>query len=1324
MQIPLQIQHKCNFFYINQVSKPGQTLRTMTFTYIRQISEKFAARLLAACFFMFLPHLILSQSSEKITLTWQAPVQVETGIQRFSFSGARFGTSTGEFPVYYKRLDNNRLTMEVTPLEVAPLSAEEERCITSTLPADFLIRPAIAIERKQEVSVLSVMPLRRNPGTGKAEKLISFQITYRERAVSSAQKSSGTTNFSQQSILSSGDWFKFGVTSDGIYKLTANQLINAGIPPAQLSLSGIRVFGNGGGMLPELNSVSRKDDLQECPITVTDENQDGLFNGNDYLLFYGQGPDQWYYNTSEKKYNHTKNIYSDTTFYFISGNAAGVPSRINKVSSLPASGTDPVITSFTDFTFYENEEQNFIKSGRGWYGEVFDVILNKKFNFTIPNLVPGPVKIKSSTIGRTVSVTSVYSQFNVSYNGATVLNHTIGNVGTSYTADFGRLSVLNGTFNATSSDITLDYTFLPYSPTSTGYLDYIELNVVRNLRFGGNDLTFRFRDTIGLGGNFQYNISNTTAGLTLWNISDPNNVFEQDYDISSGVISFTSNVTAGGEQKYILFNNTAVKTPVFSSKIDNQNLHGLGQAAYIIITHPDFKEQAERLAEFHRDHDNLSSVVVSLPEIFNEFSCGAQDASAIRDFIRMFYERSTTLGDPPRYVLLFGDGSYDLKNHVSNNTNYITTYQSYESLSLIGSYTCDDFYGLLDPSEGDFSGADLMDVGVGRFPVRTDEEAREMVDKVITYSTIGTINDVSYCQGSNSTRLGDWRNVVCFLSDDQDRNLHQRQSERITKIVEQNFPVYNIDKIISDAYQQVSTPGGQRYPDVNDAITQRVEKGALIMNYTGHGGELGWAAESILNNDMINSWRNINNMPAFITATCEFSRFDDPQRTSAGEFVLLNGTGGGIFLFTTVRLALAFENELINSDILTHMFNKLNGEMPRAGDILRLAKRDNPGNRNVTLLGDPALRLAYPRYRINTTAIKETDSGQSIDTLSALSKVTITGKVIDDAGNIMTNFNGVVYPTIFDKETKVYNVVNDQTGDDISLPDSFNLRKNILYKGKASVLNGEFSCSFIVPKDISFQYGTGRLSYYAHNGSEDAQGYDQNLYIGGVSANALNDNKGPEIKLYMNDENFVYGSMTNSTPSIFAMLFDSSGINTVGNGIGHDVTAIVDNNPKQLFVLNDYYESDLDSYQKGRIRYRLDELSDGPHTLTFKAWDINNNSSEATTEFVVSASAGLALEHVLNYPNPFTTKTTFMFEHNKPCTGMAIQVQIFTVTGKLVKTIDAYQVCEGFRNTPLDWDGKDDFGDQLAKGVYIYRLRIRTAEGETAQKTERLVLIR
>ncbi|MBL7924292.1 MAG: type IX secretion system sortase PorU [Bacteroidia bacterium] len=1265
-----------------------------------------------------------AQKAETTTLEWQESQTDQSGALRLHFRGAHYPAEYKSLPVYHKRLEFSVLNASILDPVYAPLSPQELPAVLEIADPEARLNLTTAYERKVASSLIYILPFRKNPANGQLEKLISFRLSYTRGEQPSAQKAAGSAGFASNSVLASGTWFKIGVTRDGIYKVDHEMLIEMGMDPAALSLQKIRLFGNGGGLLPLLNSSPRKDDLQECAIEVVDANNNGDFDKGDYFLFYGQGPDRWIYQTSEKQYIHQKNIFSDTTYYFLSSDLNGASKRIAAQPSLAPLGNEQAVTTFTDYAFHEEDQRNFIKSGRRWYGEIFDVVLNQKFNFSFPNLVPGPVKIKSSVAARTSTSFGSSSSFRVSHNNTTIFTHAVANVGVSYTDDFARTSLINGSFNAAASDFTIDYTFQPYNATATGWLDFIALNATRALSLQGNELFFRDLDTNNLGVNRRYTITNAKTNLRLWSLRDHNAVSNQQFSFSNGQIEFIQMLAPGEVTEYCLFSENAFRTPFLFGRIANQDLHGSPAAEYLIITHENFLPEAERLAAFHRDQDNLSSIVVSSRQVFNEFSSGAQDVAAIRDFVRMFYERASSAAELPKYVLLIGDGSYDPKYRIGGNTNYIPCFQSDNSVSLLVSYTSDDFFGLLDANEGTLNGPELMDAGVGRLPVRTLEEAREMVDKIITYSTAGTITDQTFCAGTNSTRLGDWRNMLCFVSDDQDRNLHQRQSERIAAIVQQNQPVYNIDKINSDAYQQISTPGGQRYPDVNDAISKRVEKGALLMNYTGHGGELGWAAESILNNDMINSWRNLNNMPAFVTATCEFSRYDDPQRTSAGEFVLLNESGGGICLFTTVRLTFAIDNELINTDMMHHFFTPINGLMPRTGDIQRLSKRDNPSNRNVTLLGDPALLLAYPKYKVQTVSIEESGSGVALDTMSALSRVTVKGKVTDASGSTLSGFNGVVYPTIYDKSSKIYNVVNDVTGNDISIPDSFNLRKNILYKGKASVKNGEFSCSFIVPKDISFQYGTGRLSYYAHNGEEDAQGYNESFYIGGSSNNALQDQAGPQIRLFMNDENFIYGSMTNAAPSIYAILFDSSGINTVGNGIGHDITAQIDGKPQQLYVLNDYYESDLDSYQKGRVLFPLDELAEGLHTVTFKAWDINNNSSEATTEFVVSSSAGLALNRVLNYPNPFTTKTQFMFEHNRPCTGMAIQVQIYTVSGKLVKTIDAYQVCEGFRNTAVEWDGKDDFGDQLARGVYLYRLRIRTAEGETAQKMERLVLLR
>jgi hypothetical protein len=1174
-----------------------------------------------------------------------------------------------------------------------------------------------AVSNKSNYTILKINPFRRNIQGG-YEKLDSITIQIQKNLGRITNYSTATAS---NSILSSGNWAKIATYDNGIYRIDYDFIKQSGLLVGDININDLKLYGNGGGMLPLSNNEFRWDDLQENAIQVYDVDNNGIFNNGDYFIFYGSSQNTWKWIVNDKKYIHTKNLFSDSTYYFITINNNGIGKRIQDIPSLTGIPATRIVDQFIDCAFHEKDEFNFIKSGRNWYGDAFDVDLNQNFDFNFPNIQPGPVKFTSAVISRTSTNTFSSSKFSINFNGSSILSQTISNVGTNYTDDFARGNTSTSTFFSGSDNISLNYNYAPYNSSSTGWINYIELNAIRKLKHIGSEMLFRDVDTLNPNAISQYLISNLSGSEKIWNISDVTNVSNQIYDFNNSIGTFHSNSQINEVKQYYIFNNN-FKSPTFCGIVKNQNLHGLPQSDFLIITHPNFLSEAERLANFRRTHDGMKVAVATTEEIFNEFGSGSQDVAAIRDFIKMFYDRSVSLGTPPKYVLLFGDGSYDPKSRIGGNTNYITTFQSENSISLIASYTSDDFFGMLDANEGTLTGAELIDVGIGRIPVRDITDARLMIDKIITYETPGSTTSAVSCASNNSSRFGDWRNVLCFVADDQDRNLHFRQSERIATTVSNNNPVYNIDKIVSDAYEQQSTPGGQRYPEVNEAINKRIEKGAFLINYTGHGGELGWSAESILNIDMINSWTNINSMPAFITATCEFSRFDDPKRTSAGELILLNNKGGGICLFTTVRLAFALDNEVINADLLKYMFTPINGEMPRIGDIQRLAKIENPGNRNVTLLGDPSIQLAYPALKIITDEI--TQDGLISDTIKALSKITIKGKVVDQNNSVQSNFNGTVYTTIYDKKSMIYNLVNDANGNDVSLPDSFLLRKNIIYRGKSSVTNGVFNCSFIVPKDINYQFGVGRLSYYAQDETIDGNGFDESITIGGISANGLNDQDGPRINLYLNDDNFTSGGMTSESPIIYAKLSDSSGINTVGNGIGHDITAVLDNNQQSVLVLNDYYESELNSYQKGIVKYKLSDLSEGPHTLTLKAWDINGNSSLSATEFTVSNSSTLSIDHLLNYPNPFSTSTSFYFEHNKPCTGMTIQVQIFTVSGKLIRTLSNYQICDGYRNNPLTWDGKDEFGDKIGQGAYIYRLKIRTADGETAEKIEKLVILR
>jgi hypothetical protein len=734
----------------------------------------------------------------------------------------------------------------------------------------------------------------------------------------------------------------------------------------------------------------------------------------------------------------------------------------------------------------------------------------------------------------------------------------------------------------------------------------------------------------------------------------------------------------------------------------------------------------------HFANDGLKSLVVTPQKIYNEFSGGNQDVTAIKQFLMMFYNRAVTTEEFPKYLLLMGDASYNNRGRSTvGNTNFVVSYESANGISYINSYVSDDYFGLLDESEGEGL-TEQMDVAVGRIPVKSKDEAKAVVDKIYAYLQPQSIEiaNPSFCGTAGSVSSGDWRNVICFVADDEDNNLHFAQSERLATYVDTTYHDYNIDKIYNDAFKQQSAAGGARYPDVNIAINQRVDRGALIVNYTGHGGETGWSQERILEVKDIESWNNANRLPLFVTATCEFSRFDDPGRTSAGEEVILRPNGGGIGLLTTTRLAYANFNETLNRNFYQNVFvrDTVTKLFPRVGDVCTTTKNKTASvssgtsnHRNFSLLCDPAVRLNFPDYKVYTQSINNQPVSFAGDTLKALTKITITGYVANLAGTKLSSYNGVIFPTVYDKETKLKTLANDPQ---LSSAQNFKMRKSIIYRGKASVTNGEFKFTFVVPKDIDYTFGVGRVSYYAADGVNDANGFNESFIVGGTNPNAPTDGEGPKIDLYMNDNKFVAGSITNENPDLLGVLFDDNGINTVGNGIGHDLVAVLDENTEKSIILNDYYQSDLNSYQSGIVRYPFSKMSEGRHTLTLRAWDVYNNSNTAQTDFVVSSSANLALQHVLNYPNPFTTYTKFMFEHNKPCETLDVSIQVFTVSGRLVKTLETLVKCEGFRSEQITWDGLDDFGDRIGRGVYVYRLKVTAPDGTWADKYEKLVVLK
>ncbi|MFH1161069.1 MAG: type IX secretion system sortase PorU, partial [bacterium] len=1097
------------------------------------------------------------------------------------------------------------------------------------------------------------------------------------------------------SVLATGLWYKFAVSSNGIYRITYQDLLQADINPSSVDPRTIRLCGNGGGMLPEANNAPRIDDLQELAIRVVGED-DGQFNEGDYILFYGESQVKWTFSATDSLFHHRKNIYADKTCYFLTfGGGNGKRLIPEPGSSQPPTHT---IIRFNDFAFYEKDDLNLIKSGREWYDiEYFDVTLSRNYSFAFADLdVTSPAYIGACVAARS---TTGSSTFQMKANNQPLFNISIPQVSGDFLATYAREKTEFSSLSVNKQVIDIQLVYSKPGVSAIGYLNYLEVNVMRNLKMSGNQLNFRSVESSGIDQISEFILTTQGQLVQVWDVTDGGVVKDIQTSVSGGVVTFR--VPTDTLKEFIAFDGTAFLNPEFTGRVENQDLHGAGLVDYVIVAYPDFLPDAERLAGYHREANNLSVLVTTPEKIFNEFSSGSQDLSAIRDFLRMMYEQAAGGGEP-KYLLLFGDASYDYKNREPNNTNFVLVYESPESLDPVDSYITDDYFVLLDPNEGQGTGGSL-DLGVGRLPVMTVEEATAAVDKIL-----------HYCANSDSVK-NDWRNVLGFVADDGDGNLHMNQVEDLTDMITSQHPVYNIDKIYLDAYQQIATPGGQRSPEVNDAITKRVDKGALIINYTGHGGELGWAHERVLEVPDIKSWTNFDNLPVFVTATCEFSRYDDPGRVSAGEWVFLNPMGGGIALFTTTRPTFAGSNFALATNFYGVVFNRVDGDYMRMGDVILQAKNatsSSANTRKFVLLGDPAMQMAYPKMHVVTTSLTG-------DTLKALSEITISGEVRDENGKLAEEFNGLVFPTVFDKPSEILTLGND--GDP---PITFYLQKNQIYKGKVQVTSGEFVYSFIVPKDIAYKYGQGKISYYARSAETDANGFDEAIVVGGFDASAKTDDQGPDIDLFVNTPTFFSGGITNQNPVMLAYVSDESGINTVGNGIGHDITAVLDGDSQNPLILNDYYVANIDTYKNGQITYPFFNLTEGIHTLSLKVWDVFNNSSEAVLSFKVINSNDYVIDHLYNYPNPFQDQTLFSFETNQTNVNLNVEIRIFTIYGKLIRTIRRTLFANGFRIEPIHWDGTIDGGSKISTGTYIYRVTVELPDGTTENETAKLVVIR
>ncbi len=1108
--------------------------------------------------------------------------------------------------------------------------------------------------------------------------------------------------FSQvaNSVLSQGNWHKFSVDTTGVFKIDKNLLQQIGVATNNLDPKKIHIYGNGGNMLPKLNSDFRYDDLQENAIYIEGES-DGVFNNDDFILFYAKGAHSWKMNTVLQTAAHQQNIYDNKAYYFITVNNTD-GKRIAAAPQIIGNAIRQIAT-FDDFVFHEKETINLFAAGNQWFGEDFSINNAQTFQIPFPNAV---VNAQMSIKVRGVTISSVSTMMDVAVNSQNVLTLNYTGIPSS-SHSLARANQKTVTFQNSSNQIDVAITYNNGGiPSSKAYLDYIEIVGKKNLKVDDFQFSFRSFEAANTTGIVEYQLQNSTNIFQLWDVTNSIN----PYIIDAPSDSFKAN---GGDLKeYIVLSQADFYIPktVLNATVANQNVHGVKDINYLIITNATLSNQAERLANYHQQNSNLTTKVVLIDEIYNEFSSGSKDITGVRDFIKHVYSTNSSAEKKLKYVCFFGDASYDYKDRITGNNNIVPVFESFESFDLAISYVTDDYFVMLDSNEGTMLTTHTVDVASGRVPVTTIQQAIQVVDKMLSYY--------------KKEAFGDWRNSITLLADDIDKSgeqVLQAGMERIADSIKRNKPIFNINKIYADAYVQENSSGGERYPEVKTAITNAIEKGTLVFDYFGHGGEDGFASERFLERPQIQSFVNPKSLPLFVTVTCEFSRFDNPNRITAGELIFWNKNGGATSMVTTTRAVYISVGQTFNEKLTRVLLEFDDEDLTIAESLVKVKNTfTNAQKFFIYYFGDPAMKLAIPQLNIKITKMNGIDISQSIDTLKALSKVKFEGIVTDHTNTLLSNFNGTLSTTIFDKPIDKTTLDNDGFG----ITMTFDSQESKLFRGKASVENGVFNFEFIVPKDIKIAYGKGKLSFYAENSITDKAGANFDVVVGGINENAPEDTTGPEIKLFLNDESFIDGGNTNTSPNLIVSLFDVSGINTSITAIDHDIVAVLDGDESSPVVLNDYYQTELDDFTKGKATYKFRDLSVGNHTLKIKAWDTYNNSSTATSNFVVVSDAVLDLKNVLNYPNPFVNYTEFWFNHNKPNEPLEVQVQIFTVSGKLVKTINQNVQTTGNLSRNITWNGLDDFGNKIGKGVYIYKLKVKsTINNIKAEKYEKLVIL-
>lgn len=1249
---------------------------------------------------------LLLRATDFTTLAWHA----DTTALGITFPGAVY-EEANSLPVYYSEYrlgtdyDGKQYTVSVDYPEYQVVDYPESlQGLIGQLPSEPIAQTSFSISRHEGILLVRFVPFVLRDG--KLMRLNSFRITLQEgttvkrttRSVSLQADTPEESVYATHSVLSEGRWVKISIPSTGVYKLSNSRLRELGFSDPSL----VRLYGYGGYLLSEGLNELPPDDLCEVPI----------WHASDGILFYGLGTVKWIPSSDGTYFNRQQNFYALAGYYFLTegSEAASFP----EMEAPEAQATDTV-SVFNDYALYEVDAYNWASSGREMYDSYDFVNGNSQtYSFSCPGIrsdMPAYCTVDFSTRH------TAYTYLQVAANGNTIGTLTMPRLNSSDSYYSYYLAVTaSATYECTGLLEQNTMTLTHDRPSSvSGRLNFLALNYTRDLRLYDSYTAFRSLASVG-GASVLYSVSGASSSTLVWDVTTPGAYASVPTSLAGDVLTFKGDNTSLRE--YVVVNpEGSFDSPTVIGAIENQDLHALEQPDLVIITPASglFIESAALLAETHRENDGMVVHVVRADQVYNEFSSGTPDATAYRRFMKMFYDRGTDGGKVPSYLLMMGDCAYDNRMLSTDWAQYdpddfLLCYQSKNSVSEINSYVTDDYLGMMDEGEGVNLRADKMDIGVGRFPVRTEQEASDMVEKTLAYI--------------NKEQTGAWKNKICYAADDEESrlsNLFMEAAEELATSVEEQYPEILVYRLYQDAFPRTSTASGYTYPQATNHLLELIDEGLMMLNYTGHGGTTGWSAEFLLTTDLIRNMSNAR-QGLWVTATCDFCRYDDVG-TTAGEYAFLNADGGAVALFTTSRTVFSSNNDRLNRAFNAHLFNRdEEGNAPRLGDIMRLAKNEsylsNDSNKlNFSLIGDPALRLTFPNHRVVLDSINGQASDGDDLWMQAGGLVTMKGHVETYQGERIPGFSGLIYSTVYDSKEHVvcYNNAHQDTDLEAFEYDQYN---NRLFVGSDSIRDGEFSVTFPVPLDISYSNEAGMINFYAlsSDGQEEGQGAFSNFRVGGTAEGALEtDSLGPDISLFLNSADRDLSRPVGPNPVLYATIFDEEGINVAGNGIGHDLSVSIDHDPDYTYTLNDYFQLLSGDYRQGTVQYQFSSLPDGEHTLYLTAWDTKNNSSTVSYDFTVSSSEAPSLGELTCYPVPATDYITFSFTHDRPSSDLTLRFEVYDFTGRLVWETELVDRTSSTVYT-YTWDLTTSGGARLPQGVYLYRANV--SENGSAEATE------